>query len=261
MEAAGGGVSPRGRQGSRWARGGHEVATKERDGAHGRLAFPHESRIGLLVCQMAELLAQLACGVQRGLAFMKAIETLNDPEALRHLSELLAQPMGSGEGLSRVRSPHALGGHPQLPQEQLERELPLGPLGALGQRREERQSCGEGSDRVLMGMPPCGVFPHLLPIVHRPRGLPAALEVRGQLDGHLPRPGAIAGLQPRANAPVQLPPPRTSQVLVEHLGVEGMLKAVPPAAAPIRPARHPGVIEEAMLHRQPVAHRVDLAAG
>jgi hypothetical protein len=37
--------------------GGRKVATKERHGGHGRLAFQHQSRIGLLVCQMEELLA------------------------------------------------------------------------------------------------------------------------------------------------------------------------------------------------------------
>lgn len=43
--------------------GGRKVATAERHGGHSRLAFQHQSRFGLLVCQMEELLAQLACGV------------------------------------------------------------------------------------------------------------------------------------------------------------------------------------------------------
>jgi hypothetical protein len=64
--------------------------------------------------------------------------------------------------------------------------------------------------------------------------LTAALEVRGRLDGDLPCLGAIAHLQSRANTPVQLPPPRMSQVLVEHLGIKGMLNAVTPSTHPIR---------------------------
>ena len=60
-------------------------------------------------------------------------------------------------------------------------------------------------------MAPPGMSPCLLPIVHGPLDLAPTLEVDGELGRDLPRPRAIPRLQPRANALVQLHPPRRPQ--------------------------------------------------
>jgi hypothetical protein len=139
--------------------------------------------------------------------------------------------------------------------------------------RHEQERCHRPSppfSSLIVSEPPNGApAGPLRTIAHavRLRGTPmtpnltAALEVRGQLDGHLPCLGAVAHLQSRANTPVQWPPPRMSQVLVEHLGIKGMLNAVTPSTDPIRPARYPRVLEEAMLPRQPFAPRIDILDG
>jgi hypothetical protein len=92
---------------------------------------------------------------------------------LWYLPDLLAERMGRCVGVPRIRKCHAGGGHQQLPQDKLLRELALGALGAVRQHRQQRKPFPQSGYRFLMGMPACRVFSHL---------------------------GAIAGLQSRANA-------------------------------------------------------------
>ena len=129
------------------------------------------------------------------LGHLKLREPPEDPSELRRLPHLLAQGIGPGVDLAHVRGPHPLRGPQQLPQGELERELALDALGALRQRRQQRERFPQGGDRFVMGIPPRGIVPRLLPIVDGPRDLAAALEVDGQLGRDLPRLGAIARLQ------------------------------------------------------------------
>ena len=119
----------------------------------------------------------------------------------------------------------------------------------------------QGGDRFVMGIPPGGVFCRLLRIVDSLRGGAAALEMDRELGGDLPGPGAIPRLQPHANAPVQLPPPRRPDLVIQDLLVQGMLKAVAAPAGAIRPHRQPRVVEEVLLRRQPFTHRLDVLHG
>jgi len=185
--------------------GGHEVATKERHGALGRLALQHEVRITLVVCQVGELLGQRASGGQLGLGFMKAIEAVEHAEAQRCLAQLVAELVRPGVDFARLRSPHTLGGHQQLPQGEQEREFVVGALRAVRQGREECEPFGHGGDRVMMGIAPGGIGPRLLPIVHGTLDHATALEVDCQLGRDLPRPRAIPGLQADPHLMVQLP--------------------------------------------------------
>jgi hypothetical protein len=95
--------------------GGHEVTTQERHGSHGCLAFQHEVGLVLAVRQVGELLGQLSSGVQLGLSDMKPLEALEDLEALRCLSQLVTQRVGTGIDLAHFRSRRALGGDEHFP--------------------------------------------------------------------------------------------------------------------------------------------------
>ena len=97
-----------------------------------------------------------------------------------------------------------------------------GALGVLRQRPEQSEPGGEIGDRFAMGIAPGSISRRLLPGVDGLFRLAPALEVDGELGRDLPRPGAIARRQPRANAPVQVQPPRCPQPFVQHLLVQHM---------------------------------------
>jgi hypothetical protein len=107
-----------------------------------------------------------------------------------------AEPLGPDVHFTHFWSWRALDGHQQLPQAEQQREFGLGPLGAVRQRREERQPFGDGGDGILMGIAPGGVVSRLPPIVHGPLDRAGPLEVDGELDCHLPHPCAIPRIPP-----------------------------------------------------------------
>ena len=166
-----------------------------------------------------------------------------------------------GIDVTGVWGRHALGGHEQLPQAELERQFVPGPLGAVRHGRQQRQPLPQGGDRFGMGMAPSGLVPHLLPIRDGPRHLAPALEVEGQLGCEVPGAGASARLQPGPNAPVELRPAPAADLLVEDLLVQHMLKPIAPPPHPLRPRDQPGVLDEVLLRRQLVTHGVDLLHG
>ena len=112
-----------------------------------------------------------------------------------------------------------------------------------------------------MGIAPGGGVGRLLRIADRLRGGAAALEMDRELGGDLPGPRAIPRLQPHANASVQLPPPRRPDLVIQDLLVQGMLKAVAAPARAIRPHRQPRIVEEVLLRRQSLTHRLDVLHG
>jgi carbonic anhydrase len=57
---------------------------------------------------------------------------------------------------------------------------------------------------------------------------------------------------------VQPPAPRRPQRLVQHLGVQGMVKPIAPAARAIRPDRQSGIREKAPVRRQPVTDPLNI---
>src|SRR5262245_21714365 len=98
------------------------------------MAFAHQDRIALVLRQVEELLAEGSCGVQLRLGAMKCKETAECSEALWRFSHLPAERVRSAIGCSRCGRGHALRGHQQLPQEELQREFVLHALGAIRQR-------------------------------------------------------------------------------------------------------------------------------
>jgi hypothetical protein len=79
----------------------------------------------------------------------------------------------------------------------------LATLEGVWQRLEELQSLGQMGDRLLMGTALQGISSCLPQILHRPMGIPPALEMHRQFRSDLPRPCAIAGLLPGANPLMQ----------------------------------------------------------
>src|SRR5262245_5126613 len=101
-----------------------------------------------------------------------------------------------------------------------------------------------------MGIAPGGVVGRLLRIADGLRSGAAALEMDRELGGDLPGPGAIPRLQPPANAPVELPPPRRPYLFIQDLLVQGMLKTVAAPARAIRTHRQLRIVEEVMMRRR-----------
>jgi hypothetical protein len=100
-----------------------------------------------------------------------------------------------------------------------------------------------------MGIAPGGVFGRLLRIADGRRSGAAALEMDRELGRDLPGPGAIPRLQPHANAPVELHPPRRPYLVIQDLLIQGMLKAVAAPAGAIRPHPQPRIVDEVLLRR------------
>jgi hypothetical protein len=67
-----------------------EVATMEGQGSRDKMSLQHEGRIGLALCQVQELLAQLASGAQLPLGTMNANHAIECLQKLWGLSYLLA---------------------------------------------------------------------------------------------------------------------------------------------------------------------------
>jgi hypothetical protein len=89
-----------------------------------------------------------------------------------------------------------------MPQEEQQREFVLGTRGAVREGGQQRQSFGQGGDRVVMGITPAGIVCYLLAIVYGTLDLATALEVDSELGGNFLHLGSIAGLQTDPNAPV-----------------------------------------------------------
>ena len=70
-----------------------------------------------------------------------------------------------------------------------------------------------------MGIAPGGIVSCLLKVVHGALNLAPALEVEGELGRNVLGLDAKAGIQADRNTPVQLLPPRTPKLLVQHLSV------------------------------------------
>jgi hypothetical protein len=92
--------------------------------------------------------------------------------------------------------------------------------------RVRSAGAGQGPDDLVMARAAGGVRSRLLPILHRPAGIVAVLEVDGQLRGDLWRPGAIRRLQTQAQTLVQVRASSARQPFVGHLLIEGMHKPV-----------------------------------
>ena len=114
-----------------------------------------------------------------------------------------------------------------------------GALRALWQGGQQHQAFREGGARFVMGIAPGSVVGRLLRIADGLRGGTPALEMDRELGRNLPGPGAIPHLQPHANAPVELLPPRRPYLVIQDLLVQGMLKAVAPTAGASGHTRSP----------------------
>src|SRR5262245_30663577 len=172
------------------------------------IALLPQGRVVLVWPQAEELLAHLVSQAQLGLENMKLGEALERLAALPRLPYLLTQRVGPGVDLAHFRHCVPLRRHQSLSQEKQQREFVLAARGALREGRQHRQPVGESGDRFVMGIAPSGIVGRLLEILHGALALTPALEVEGELGRDFSRPGAIPRLQPPANAPVQLPPPR-----------------------------------------------------
>src|SRR4029453_2353678 len=118
---------------------------------------------------------------------MKLRKPPKDPSKLWRLPYLLAQVIGLGVDVAYLRRCQPLRRSQQLPQGELEVELVVGALGALRQHCNERQPCPEGGDGFGIRIAPCRILSCLLPIMHGPPDLTAALEVDSQPGRDLPR--------------------------------------------------------------------------
>ena len=241
--------------------GDDQVATKVCDHPHGQMALDQEDRIVLALRQVEELLAERFTGVQPCLGTMKHKKAPEHPEELWGILHLVAQRMGPGKDVTGLWRGHALGGHEQLPQDELQRQFVPSPLGAVRHCRQQLQPSPQGGDRFGMGIAPGGIVPHLLPIRDGPLHLAPALEVDGQLGCDFPGARAIARLQPCPNAPVELRTAPGSDLFVEDLLVQDMLKPIAPAPHPIRPRCQPGVLDHVVLRRQRFTPGLDLLHG
>ena len=114
--------------------GRDRVAIVERGGSQQQMAFAHQDRIALALRQVEELLAECSPGVQLRLGVMKREEAVERSEELWRFPHLLAERVSPAIGFSRCWRGHALRGHQQLPQRELQRQFALGPLGAVRQR-------------------------------------------------------------------------------------------------------------------------------
>ena len=161
-----------------------------------------EGRVGDALGQGEQPLHQRPRGLPLRTHRMPRTPSVQDPAELRRLARLLPERLRP-----RVRRCHfwgrpAFGGDERRPQRGLHREFLLATRGGVWQCRRSSNPLSMG-DRLLMGTALQGLSPGLPPILHRPMGIPPALEMHRQFRGDLPRLGAIGGLLPRADPLMQ----------------------------------------------------------
>ena len=100
----------------------------------------------------------------------------------------------------------ALHRHERTPQRDLQHDLPLSSLGSLRLGPEQIERARQVAHRLARGAPLRSDLAGGLQVTDRPARIAPALEVHGQLGRHLDGALAQPGLEPRADATVQIRP-------------------------------------------------------
>jgi hypothetical protein len=192
---------------------------------------------------------------------MPGCEPKEHSEALRGLTQGIAELEGPGVGLFHLRRGIPPRGDQRRPQDGVQGQLVAGALRRLRQRGQHLQAGRAVRNGVAVAVPPQGILRRLPPVVHGPESVPSTLEVHRQLGGDVSRPFPVGLFQLLPDLLMQPGPTPHRHPRIHHLLIQGMPEAILAGHRAVRPGRNPLGMDELSLPGERGTAGVDVFAA